>query len=168
MWCKYNGLKLCITDSDCEKLTKSCGLFFATFESMKLLLTFILIGSSALTFSQVRFYMGDSSLDSDIAYTVRDNLVYSGNGVFNNMVLLRIENNKVYQGNSTMTFDCRYTIKDDKVYRGSSAFSSDIIYTISDNKVYFGNSSFSTDCIFTIGGDNSLSLAFIACIVGPY
>jgi len=170
-----------------QNLLPKAGSIFATFECMKKLIFLLMLLCSVVISAQTKFYKGDSKYDADIAYTIIGGTVYHGDNTFSRKILFTISDNKVYLGQSTSTFDCIYTVYEGNVYRGDSRFSSDLIYTIEDDKVYRGNSTFSSNCILTYEegkiymGDSTfpsdvlftlsndvLSLALIACIVGPY
>ena len=80
----------------------------------------------------------------------------------------RLMETKFTKENPIFSSDIIYTIQDGRVYRGNSTFSNECVLTFNENKIYMGDSTFSSDLLFTIQGDPNLSIAIIACIVGPY
>lgn len=190
VWRKSNEYlhRMCKTRLEPVEHLNLTDFIFAIFDSMKKAIGLILCLISLSASAQLFLYKGDGRFDRDIAFTIQNGTVYHGDNRFNPMIYYTISENQVFLGRSTMQFDCLYTVKDNKVYRGNSTFSSDILYTIEDQKVYRGNSTFSTECLltfeddkiyrgdstfptdllFTISGKNVLSVALLACIVGPY
>lgn len=136
---------------------------------MKTLLIISLVFSSIYCNSQVKVYIGNQKLQSNLIYQIENKIAYRVNNIASKIDFLYIDGDKVYLKDRKFFTDIKYTVLNNSIFKGSSTSVFDILFTFKDDKIYIGNSDFRSDCLYTFkdgviyrGDSTSLFDAFMS------